>query len=346
MSTYKSNLFALCKVLERSDLANKIKNMRSNLNNSDGQLAKSIWLSMTNDRQNHFYGVLLGISESNEKNNNGIISKMPLLSEEELKICKYGNEFLLKVCNLLINELDFLPTPIKESLNPYTKLRKIGNDFYENIPMENIENIDLSKLSQSFKKLHLVNSLREQQKQISSDILNKIQLNNMLEIFTIFSRDESQYGYEEVPPSLLNISKHKIHGSLSFEEQLEYFFFSLYVLRDIIQITLNTLYSVLGGGRLALLTNDNIISIKGPSQNHLYKRYEFSKIPSDDKGEPEIANLCLVNFQRSSSADSIVNCLAFTVSLSHSFAGNFGDTTTLKVLEVDNDLNRYYNFFK
>lgn len=59
------------------------------------------------------------------------------------------------------------------------------------------------------------------------------------------------------------------------EEMLEFFFFTLYVLRDIITITLNTLYSALIGENLPVLSNNNLIAVKGPSTNHLLRNMNW-----------------------------------------------------------------------
>ena len=53
----------------------------------------------------------------------------------------------------------------------------------------------------------------------------------------------------------------------------------------------------------------------------------------------------MVNANRNSNEDSLLKCIVLIVSITQSFAGNFGSTATLKGLEVDENLNRYYRFF-
>lgn len=72
-----------------------------------------------------------------------------------------------RVSNALINELSFLPSQIRESLNPYANLRKIDSKFYESIKTNSIDVIDTSALSQSFKESYMVESLKNQLAQMN-----------------------------------------------------------------------------------------------------------------------------------------------------------------------------------
>nr|UKS67952.1 hypothetical protein G8766_01515 [Lactococcus garvieae] len=344
MGNYRSNLFSLCKFLGKSNLTKNIEDMILNFEKSEDFFSKSAWFSMTRDEQNHFYGVLLSISESTGKS--GMISNIPILNIEELILCKRGNDLLNRVSNALINELSFLPSQIRESLNPYVNLRKIDSKFYDSIKTNSIDAIDTSALSQNFKESYMVESLKNQLAQMNINFLQNIQLNNMLEIYEIFNENEIKYGYDKIPENLSRIKENKLQGNITNEDKIEYFLFSLYVIKDIIEITLNTLYSALVGKSLPLLTNDNLIAINGPTTNQLFRIYEFSKVSKNkEKSFPRIANLCLVNANRNSNEDSLLKCIVLIVSMTQSFTGNFGSTTTLKGLEVDENLNRYYRFF-
>ena len=117
-------------------------------------------------------------------------------------------------------------------------------------------------------------------------------------------------------------------------------------MRDIIEITLNTLYSALQGKKLPVLNNDNLISIEGPSTNYLYKKYELVKISSEhDDNHPSVNNLCLIDAYLDDEKQK-VHALIYIVSTTYRQTGRFGSITSMKGLEVDDSLNRFFSFFK
>ena len=277
MSTYKSELFNLCKSIEQSELSKKVREMWNNFKTDDPlYLNKTIWFTSTRDDQNHFYGVLL--SQSRPENTSIPFSNCPKLNQRELEICKEANEFLIRVSTKLVNELSFLPTSIKEALNPYSKLLDIDKDFYKKINISNHEEIDFSGLTKKFRKSYIFNVMESKTQEIDPNILGTIQKDHILEIFAFFEKNEVSCSYNEIPKNLNTIKRNEINGRLEYEDVVEFFFFTLYVLRDIIEITLNTLYSALQGKKLPVLNNDNLISIEGPSTNYLYKKYELVQL--------------------------------------------------------------------
>ncbi|HFI0678776.1 TPA: hypothetical protein ACGO4Y_001592 [Streptococcus suis] len=346
MGTYQSELFDLCKKIAKTELAHNISSMWDNFKTEDPDLSsKSMWFTSTNDIQNHFYGVLLIQSDNSEKS--GIFSSVPKLDDRELVICKQANEFLMNLSNALVNELDFLPKNIQRALIPYSKLRDIRKDFYDKISIKYEEVIDFSKLIREFRKTYMYNLIKLKTIEIDTNIFNALQTTNVLEVFSIFERSEIECRYDEIPESLWRIKNNELSGKMTNSDVVEFFFFSLYVLRDIIEITLNTLYSALNDEKLPILSNKNLISVKGPSTNYLYKKYEFTKISGDaDDNYPRVSNLCLINAQPTKEKESEIQSMVYIVSMHHQLFGKMGSTTSYKGLEVDESLNRFYNFFE
>ncbi|MCC3167102.1 hypothetical protein [Streptococcus sanguinis] len=345
MSTYKSELFNLCKSIEQSELSKKVKEMWNNFKTDDSlYLNKTIWFTSTRDNQNHFYGVLL--SQSRPENTPNSFSNCPKLDQRELEICKEANEFLVNLSTSLTNELSFLPTSIRTVLNPYSKLLDIDTDFYEKINISNQEEIDFSRLLKKFRKSHIFNVIESKTQAIDPNLLDTIQKDHLLEIFAIFEKNEVSCSYDEIPKNLNTIKTNEINGRLRYEDVVEFFFFSLYVIRDVIEITLNTLYSALQGQKLPILSNDNLISINGPSTNYLYKKYELVKISSEhDDNHPSVSNLCLIDAYLDKEKQK-VHSLIYIVTTTYRHTGRFGSTTSMKGLEVDDCLNRFFSFFK
>ena len=55
MSTYKSEVFNLCKKISNSELSSNIIEMWNNLKNDDSlYINKTAWFTSTKDEQNHF----------------------------------------------------------------------------------------------------------------------------------------------------------------------------------------------------------------------------------------------------------------------------------------------------
>ena len=345
MSTYKSELFNLCKSIEQSELSKKVREMWNNFKTDDPlYLNKTIWFTSTRDDQNHFYGVLL--SQSRPENTSIPFSNCPKLNQRELEICKEANEFLIRVSTKLVNELSFLPTSIKEALNPYSKLLDIDKDFYKKINISNHEEIDFSGLTKKFRKSYIFNVMESKTQEIDPNILGTIQKDHILEIFAFFEKNEVSCSYNEIPKNLNTIKRNEINGRLEYEDVVEFFFFTLYVFRYIIEITLNTLYSALQGKKLPVLNNDNLISIEGPSTNYLYKKYELVKISSEhDDNHPSVNNLCLIDAYLDDEKQK-VHALIYIVSTTYRQTGRFGSITSMKGLEVDDSLNRFFSFFK
>ncbi|WP_373104181.1 hypothetical protein [Streptococcus lutetiensis] len=344
MSTYKSEVFNLCKKISNSELSSNIIEMWNNLKNDDSlYINKTAWFTSTKDEQNHFYGVLLAQSEPDE--NLGIFANVPRLNESELILCKQGNEFLLNLSNALVNELDFLPISIRKALNPYAKLRSIQPEFYENISITSQEKIDVSELKKEFRKIYIFDLIKIKTREFNTDFFNAFQTKNVLEIFSIFERNEIECGYNDIPKNLWSIKKNKQNDTMTNEEMLEFFFFTLYVLRDIITITLNTLYSALIGKNLPVLSNNNLIAVKGPSTNHLFKKYELVKISSEGN-YPRIGNLFLLDTQPIKDKGSLIHTFVYAVEIIEQMDGKFGSITSIEGLEVDESLNRFFNFFK
>lgn len=345
MSTYKSELFNLCKSIEQSELSTKIKKMWDSFKTDDSfYLNKTIWFTSTRDDQNHFYGVLL--SQSRPENTPNFFSNCPKLNQRELEICKEGNEFLVNLSTNLINEFSFLPTSIRTVLNPYSKLLDIDTDFYKEINISNQEEIDFSRLLKKFRQSYMFNVIESISQKINPNFLDTIQTDSMLEIFAFFEKNEVSCSYDEVPNNLKIIKTNEINGRLRYEDEVEFFLFTLYVLRDIIEITLNTLYSALQGKKLPILSNDNLISINGPSTNYLYKKYELVKISSEhDDNHPSVSNLCLIDAY-SDYEKQKVHSLIYIVTTTYHQTGRLGSTTSMKGLEVDDCLNRFFSFFK
>ncbi|WDT83049.1 hypothetical protein OUO18_05200 [Streptococcus thermophilus] len=206
MSTYKSEVFNLCKKISNSELSSNIIEMWNNLKNDDSlYINKTAWFTSTKDEQNHFYGVLLAQSEPDE--NLGIFANVPRLNESELILCKQGNEFLLNLSNALVNELDFLPISIRKALNPYAKLRSIQPEFYENISITSQEKIDVSELKKEFRKIYIFDLIKIKTREFNTDFFNAFQTKNVLEIFSIFERNEIECGYNDIPNNLWSIKK-------------------------------------------------------------------------------------------------------------------------------------------
>ena len=182
--------------------------------------------------------------------------------------------------------------------------------------------------------------------EIDPNILGTIHKDHILEIFAFFEKNEVSCSYNEIPKNLNTIKRNEINGRLEYEDVVEFFFFTLYVLRDIIEITLNTLYSALQGKKLPVLNNDNLISIEGPSTNYLYKKYELVKISSEhDDNHPSVNNLCLIDAYLDNEKQK-VHALIYIVSTTYRQTGRFGSITSMKGLEVDDSLNRFFSFFK
>lgn len=345
MSTYKSELFNLCKSIEQSELSKKVREMWNNFKTDDSLfLNKTIWFTSTRDDQNHFYGVLL--SQSRSENISIPFSNCPKLNQRELEICKEANEFLVHISTSLVNELSFLPTSIKEALNPYSKLLDIDTDFYKRINISNHEEIDFSELIKKFRKSYIFNVIESKTQEIGPNILGTIQKDNILEIFAFFEKNEVSCSYNEIPKNLNTIKRNEINGRLRNEDVVEFFFFTLYVLKDIIEITLNTLYSALKGKKFPVLSNDNLISIEGPSTNYLYKKYELVKTSSEhDDNQPSVNNLCLIDAYLDNEKQK-VHSLIYIVTTTYRQTSRLGSTTSMKGLEVDDSLNRFFSFFK
>ena len=182
-------------------------------------------------------------------------------------------------------------------------------------------------------------------REFNTDFFNAFQTKNVLEIFSIFERNEIECGYNDIPNNLWSIKKNKQNDTMTNEEMHEFLFFTLYVLRDIITITLNTLYSALIGENLPVLSNNNLIAVKGPSTNHLFKKYELVKISSEGN-YPRIGNLFLLDAQPIKDKGSLILTFVYAVEIIEQMDGKFGSITSIEGLEVDESLNRFFNFFK
>lgn len=344
MTTYKTELFSLCKSLSDIQLTHDIISMKSNLHEEDSFFDKSMWFSTTRDVENHFYGVLLGNSEYNILNNDLFIAKIPRLNKDELKVCKRGNEFLNKVYKELINKLYFLPSTMKLALNPYLRLRRINERFYESINIDETDCIDVTMLVNCFSKSYIVECLIDQFNDIPKDALLEFSLEEVFHIFERFNKDIEKCGYDKVPNDLLRI---KMNGCVSLGDKLTNFFFTLYAIKEIIELTISTLYSALNGYRLHSLTNENLINFNGSTENMLCTKYKFSTVSkANRKTFPRISNLCIIDAKHNSKEDSKIKCLVVIISITTRFGRKITGTETMEALEVDDSLNRYYSYFE
>ena len=104
---------------------------------------------------------------------------------------------------------------VTEKLNRETVYKTVTRKF------------DVSELKKEFRKIYIFDLIKIKTREFNTDFFNAFQTKNVLEIFSIFERNEIECGYNDIPNNLWSIKKNKQNDTMTNEEMLEFFFFTL-----------------------------------------------------------------------------------------------------------------------
>lgn len=303
---------------------------------------KSMLFSGVKENEHHFYGVLYLNNEiKNGTINDKFFEGTPTFSTDEIELYYKGELLFNTIFNMLVSELNFLPSNYQKALNPYANLKvmNFNSNKKTKLPFLKLNFLDLSK---TFREMSLVREVQQKYILVNEEI-NKINYQDIIIMLDAIQREFNDADFNESPLEMREIARKRMKGDLNKREQLLDFFYSYFSLKNSIMITFNTFYHSLIGRNMGIINEDNIINILSDFRNTIKSGKSFLLIPENFKTIPSIGIPTLITYKEQKHAIEHHE-YGIPVSIIHQFKGEMGNTLKVSILIIDECLNMYSSY--
>lgn len=331
--TFRDEMFKLCQKMENEHITLKIRNQLDGMNVGSKSM---LFQSGTHD-SSHFLGMLL-LNEKIESNKNDpILNTISKMNIDEKKTISIAHSILIYFLNECLSSISSIPLTLKLALNPYLKFISLEKPIEIDVT-KHIDTTIFTEAADSFSNTKIAklfeNELKKHQTQLHK--MSAVDINMLL---AVIESEITKVGFDQVPPTLADLSRSRFSDKTSMENDLLSFFYLCYCLQSTLIVSLEMLFTVLKNEKMGVIDEECIININKSFSNSLKKGKEFL-LQETNKPSPQIAQLCVLDYSIKA-YDINVHEFGYCVATTLSFSGEYGDTLKCKLNIIDEDLNQY-----
>lgn len=337
MSTFRNEVFNICKKLQKKDKSREISSLVKELtvtiedketgeikNNKHGEFAY-----IAKHSNNQFHGYLF-VNENIETINKLEPFKVESLSQEEREIIEIGHRTLSKFVKLCLEDFELKSIPIAESMSPYAMFKKVNFDSSGEMLLSEEE---MKPAVDAFKKGSIYQTL------LNSNLTTLFKNTPFEQIIALIdiTGKEIQKSYDDFDSDIEQFSLVKTNGCENIKDVTICVSVLMFALKESLRMACNLFYEAICGDDLIVLNNDNIINIENTSSNRVVKRYKvliqdiYHHIAGDSMG-----SVLLIDCE--TAYGTKIHEFGMIVASTISFAGEMGYTTKYTFLTVNEEL--------
>lgn len=338
MSTFRTEIFKLCKKLQAAEgshaLAEFIKNLTITRENPEtGELEGSKhgnFAYVAKQSKNQFHGYLF-VDENIESINKQVPFGVENLLEEERKLVEVGHRTLVKFVDLCLSDLVVKTAVVAKSINPYSLFKKVNFDISGDTLLTDEE---MKPAAEAFKHGKLYQAL------IKSDLtklFENVSLDDMIMLIEMTGK-EIQKSYDDNSNSDIDkFSSRNINGYQNIQDVMLSVSILIFALKESLRMACNLLYEAICGDDLIVLNNDNIISIDSKSSNRVVERYKvliqdwIFRISGDGMGSVLLIDCETMHGDK-------IHEFGMIIASTINFSGDMGSTTKYTFLSINEEL--------
>lgn len=337
MSTFRSEIFKICKKLQKKDKSHEISSLIKDLtitveDTETGEIKRNKhgeFAYIAKHSNNQFHGYLF-VDENIETINKLEPFRVEKLSKEERENIEIGHRTLAKFIKLCLEDFELQSKSIAESISPYAMFKKVTFDSSGEMLLSDEE---MKPAVEAFKKGVVYQTLIKSK---LTTLFKKTPFEQLIALIDATGK-EIQKSYDDFESDIEQFSLIKTNGCEDIKDVTICISVLMFALKESLRMACNLFYEAICGDDLIVLNNDNIINIENTSSNRVVKRYKvlvqdiYHHIASDSMG-----SVLLIDCE--TSYGTKIHEFGMIVASTISFAGEMGCTTKYTFLAVNEEL--------
>ncbi len=202
-----------------------------------------------------------------------------------------------------------------------------------------LNNDDVKECAEAFKSGRVYKRLTESDALLFLDTINE----NTIRQLCVMQQKQFSEDYNATTKETTDyVNRIQSEAKLNMPDQLMAYSVYCYALRKSLEIAAQMLFEAIMGHTMLVMDNDNIINLETINSDTVYERYvvliqgaHWSSIGSD------VGNIVLLSC--SPSDNYSIKKFGVVFALTVSFIGEFGDSTKISMVTIDEDLNEIHH---
>lgn len=336
--SFRNEVFALCNKVQNNTDAKVISNsiMALKITKGDifsGEMPRNPhgdFAQLAEHSNNQFHGYLFVDDNADKIQLPAFLSIKRLSSEERMAIEK-GHKTLTRFVELCLNDMRGKSPIIADAISPYYLYKGVS---LNNDTISLFEDSEYDDLVKSFKRGKVYKALFDSDINRFSQIINK---NNLQALMSVIEKEFSTGYNEDIPSDLNALSMRLLNKQLNAPDILYAYAIMIYALKESLRMACQLLYGAICGGNLVVLNNDNLINIENRTSSQICNFYKvfvqgalFSAVGN------LVGDVLLIDCY--DSTDNHIHEFGMVTSTTIQFGGEFGETSKISFIIVDNEL--------
>ena len=327
--SFRNEVFALCKKAQKNMAAKEISNTIMALkitkgNISSGEIPRNPhgdFAQLAEHSNNQFHGYLF-VDDNADKIQLPAFLSIKRLSNEERMAIEKGHKTLTRFVELCLNDMREKSPIIADAISPYY--------LYKGVSLNN----DTISLFEDSEYDDLVKSFKSGNIDRFSQIINK---NNLQALMAVIEKEFSTGYNEDIPSDLSALSMRLLNKQLNAPDILYAYAIMIYALKESLRMACQLLFGAICGGDLVVLNNDNLINIENRTSSQICN---FYKVFVQGALFSVVGNLVgdVLLMDCDDSTNNHIHEFGMVTSTTIQFGGEFGETSKISFVIVDNEL--------
>ena len=343
---YRTELFKLCKKLQKDKEAQKIQrlvhDMSVSIENQDTGFFKDClhggFAYLAKQSNSQFQGYLYV-----DEHLNGVELPIPLkaerVTESERALLERGHRTLLRFVELCLEELKVKENLVADAANPYFLFPEVS---FSTSAAPLLSDEELQPAVRAFQ------TGKAYQAMLAFDLekmFEKLQRQDLQKLIAVMEREIGQsYDEEEVPEDIQKFSL-RLNAQRDKQDAASYLMSGVIILaalKSSLTIGCQMLYEAICGGDLIVLDNDNVISIEKSTSNTLFRSCKVLMqglyVSTVSQG---VRNVVLLDCDPSETRH--LHEFGMVIGMTESVKRDLGATTRFTFVILDDEMNPIHN---
>ena len=336
--SFRNEVFALCKKAQKNMAAKEISNTIMALkitkgNISSGEIPRNPhgdFAQLAEHSNNQFHGYLF-VDDNADKIQLPAFLSIKHLSNEERMAIEKGHKTLTRFVELCLNDMREKSPIIADAISPYYLYKGVS---LNNDTISLFEDSEYDDLVKSFKSGKVYKALFGSDIDRFSQIINK---NNLQALMAVIEKEFSTGYNEDIPSDLSALSMRLLNKQLNAPDILYAYAIMIYALKESLRMACQLLFGAICGGDLVVLNNDNLINIENRTSSQICN---FYKVFVQGALFSVVGNLVgdVLLMDCDDSTNNHIHEFGMVTSTTIQFGGDFGETSKISFVIVDNEL--------